>query len=270
MKVVRHREVYDKDTLATFVGLGDLHYGTKNFDDVKFKKFIDWAKVTENLFIFLMGDLGEFINHKDSKRFNPDNIISECLISLGDIINFQVKKICELLEPIKDRIRGTVIGNHEEMIQHHFVDDLYYDICKRLGILEYDLGIGGFIVYDFEHKSGGNVKRLTFNVQHTMSTGRKLGGKSNRLEDLFSQYECDVIMRGHSHDRLAVPFLSHYVSKSAEHKERKRLGIITGSFLKTRKEETTSYADKADYPSKDRGVVIVTFNPNNADLHAMV
>jgi len=270
MRVVNHRLKYNKDTFATFVGLGDLHYGTKNFDQEKFDSFIKWAVKTPDLHLILMGDLGEFINHKDTRRFNPKNIINDCLLNLGDIINFQVSRICELLEPIKDKIDGTVIGNHEEAIQHHFVDDLYYDICKKLGILKYDLGVGGFVTYNFEHKSGGNVKTLVFNIQHTMSTGRKAGGKTNRLEDLFSQYECDIILRGHSHDRIAVPFLSHFVTKSGEHRERKRLGIITGSFLKTRKSETISYADKADYPSKDRGVVIITYRPSNEDLHVML
>jgi len=270
MQVTRHRFQYSGDDEFKFVGVGDMHWGTKNFDKDKWNRFINWALSEEKLFVVLMGDLAEYISHKDSRRFNPANITPECLLHLEDIINFQAEKVIEMLEPLKGKILGTVIGNHEIDITSHFKDNLYYDICKKLDILKYDLGLGGFIICDFEHTAGGNVKRLVFNVQHTHTTGRKMGGKTNRLIDEMTDYEADIIMRAHSHDRVAVPYTLHRVNRVGQYETKKRLGVITGSFLQTRQAGIDSYADRGGYPTKDTGVVIIHYVPIREDLHVML
>lgn len=270
MQVIKHRFQYSGNDEFKFVGVGDMHRGTKNFDKDKWKRFIAWAVKEDKLYAILMGDLGEYISHKDSRRFNPANITPECLLHLDNIINFQADQIVEMLMPIKDKIIATVIGNHEIDIQTHFKDNLYYDICKELGILKYDLGLGGFVVCDFEHRAGGNVKRLVFNVQHTHSTGRKMGGKTNRLIDEMTDYEADIIMRAHSHDRVAVPYTLHRVNKAGKYETKKRFGIITGSFLETRQAGIDSYADRRGYAGKDTGIVIIHYIPIREDLHVLL
>jgi hypothetical protein len=94
--------------------------------------------------------------------------------------------------------------------------------------------------------------------------GRKAGAKVNRIHDMGADFEADVYVMGHTHERGWVPQKPmiglHRSQNKATHRE--RIYGWTGSFMKTVMEGQMSYSEKAGYPPTSLGHIYLTFSPN--------
>lgn len=103
---------------------------------------------------------------------------------------------------------------------------------------------------------------------HGNIAGRKSGNKVNRLEDLIMMFDADVYMLAHGHKKVmhSTSRLSVPTKGKLDLIEDKKVGFMTGSYLKTYQQGVESYAETALYPPSDLGAVCVIIRPENKEL----
>ena len=90
-----------------------------------------------------------------------------------------------------------------------------------------------------------------FDVQHGWQGGRTSGAKINQLEKMLGESDADVVLRGHSHDRVAHIFPSLRISPSRI-REWERVCAHTGSY-KLGRVDTTQREESHDTWEATRG-----------------
>ncbi len=106
--------------------LADVHLGNKYCDTRALKQYLESAKDT---YIIGNGDLIDAIITKDLKRYekHADGTLGD------DIVDEQINRMVEILEPHRERIIGLGTGNHEDTIRRNCGTDPTTRICKALG-----------------------------------------------------------------------------------------------------------------------------------------
>lgn len=182
--------------------LADLHIGDPlcNMSDVNNRI----ARVKEDPYgvCILNGDL-----MNTATKASVSDIYSERLS-----ISEQVDVMTRLLRPIKDKIIGCTIGNHENRIYKQDGIDTMRFIMRDLGIEENYNPEGVLIFLRFGEKRGheqhGPRSRreqhyVIYACHGSGGGGRKVGGKANRLDELADIVDADVYVRSHTHQNLA-------------------------------------------------------------------
>lgn len=117
----------------------------------------------------------------------------------------QMNEICELLDPIKEKILLMNTGNHEARTLRNDGIDVSSCVALRLGLDEKYCREGGVLFVRFGQGNGGGRQghgtkdQFTLYVTHGAGGGRKEGGKINRLADLASIVDTDVYIHSHTH-----------------------------------------------------------------------
>lgn len=195
--------------------LGDFHIGNSCFNEAGLKKIIGMIKRDKNAIAFLMGDYAECINWSD-KRFDLNNIDE-----INNTVEKQYLKVKLLLEPIKDKIKGMLMGNHENTIYKVSGINLVRLLCSDLGIPYLgDVGLAKVKVVNHEYKV------LLF---HGSGSSGTIGGQVNKLVRYASNMEehPDMTFVGHFHrlDSLAQTKLDTNFKRKTKY-----MGL-TGGFL---------------------------------------
>ena len=251
---------------VTIYGIGDLHCGAKGFAEAKFMQDIEMIRADDNAYVILLGDMSECINTKD-KRFDIHAIADRFAHCVDNLAEMQTRYVCEMLMPIREKILGVLRGNHERHILRTCDIDMTDNIAHRLQIT--NLQDSAFIILSISC-GGATTRDYTIYATHGNVAGRKSGGKANRLEDLMSAFEADVYMIGHGHKKLA-----HTSSRLEPHKKankwglkaKKKVGFMTGSYLKSYEIDAGGYAEQMMLPPSDIGVVYVEICPRAGETH---
>lgn len=233
------------------VPAGDLHHGSRNCRLDKFKRLVDWITPRKSTYVILMGDLLDCILPKD-KRFDADDKYAyKTIDTLRD-------ELVTILTPIKERILVMLMGNHE----HHLHQDGYGDPIKYM-CKELDVPYGGYSCYlKLTARPKTHKRPLLLWLHHGWFAGRKRGAKVNNLEDNLAYYDADVYLVGHSHDLWATRKSRIYWGGSRD--------VIfgnTGSFLETATNNTTSYAERANFPPQKLGVLKLIWQPKDGKCY---
>ena len=121
LNVIYERKVPRVDLIP----LGDIHYGADECNEKLFLDTVKWIRRNKLARVILMGDMinagtrysvggGSY-----DDKFNPQE---------------QYDRILEILTPIKDKIWGVHIGNHEERIYDTTSINLGKMMAKELGV----------------------------------------------------------------------------------------------------------------------------------------
>ena len=260
MKVVNFQTfVKSRSTVLFLVPLGDIHYGTVNCDEDKFNEVVQWIKKTPNAYTVIMGDMGEYINLNDP-RFDPCSLTAPCRNHLDNLASFQTEQIIRLLWPIKDRIIGIFEGNHEDLIRRKYHFNPVDVMAERLGApnLTYNAFIRWQITRD-KH----TTDTITIYASHGFGSGRYAGGKVNNLLNLARDFEADIYLVGHVHEKIGIDREKLYCTRHDEPRvqARKKIFAITGCFLKVYEQDSRSYGERKMYPPTPTGVVKIRIEP---------
>ncbi len=197
------------------IGFGDWHIGAKACDLEKIKQDIEWIRENKHARVILMGDMMDCgtKNSVGAGTFDNNMIPQE-----------QFETVLNLLEPIKDKIYGIHMGNHEQRIMNETGVNITKMIAKSLGIryLGYsafsDIRINDihYIIYSNHGSSGAKLP-------HT---------KIKRCLDMSNYADADIYMMGHVH---ALQSLSHNFKrvnlKNKKIDEEKKHFVLTGHYL---------------------------------------
>jgi len=247
------------------VGLGDIHFGSESCDKKKLIRMVEWIRNRPNCFWVGLGDYTENITYRDIRRFQPANIDRDYKISdLQDWTTRCTDDLSKILRPIADRCIGLAQGNHEFDALRNYDHDSTQRLADNLGVKNMGWTCLTRLVFTRLSKGGPLPKlHLTLLTEHSNVTGRKKGNKINRIEDRVSDFAFDIILWGHSHDKVA----SKKTRLSLTEKGRLKLttqeiifGIVP-SFLRTYEIGTTSYGERAGYSPTSLGIVLITIKP---------
>lgn len=257
------------------VGLGDIHLGNAGCDLKKLKEITDWIKSTPRTFWIGTGDYIDCINIADP-RFDPYSIDPAYNIkNLSRLIPQQIEDILTYLRPIKHKCLAMVTGNHEENIRLRYNFDVGYEISKDLKspLLGYD----GWVMLQFTRKTPNQtceksqITTYLIYVSHGFGGARKSGAKVNRLEDVASYMDADIIILGHEHKKIiAPPIIKLTLTKEGKLCYRKQIAVMAGSFLRGYTEGATSYVERKGYSPADLGIVKIMLKPDIKDIHASI
>ena len=170
----------------------DWHIGDNSCDMAAIKRQLEYVREHKNAFVICNGDL-----MNNATKTSVSDSYSEEIPPME-----QLARLCELLEPIKDKILVLTQGNHEARTYRTDGIDLTALVSKQLGIYDRYVREGGVLFLRFGETSSRrhNVpQRYTIYCTHGSGGGRKEGAKAIRLADMASIVDCDIYIHSHTH-----------------------------------------------------------------------
>lgn len=161
--------------------LGDVHLGSKEFDEALFREWIETVKNDPNGVVVIIGDMLNM-----GLRNSKSNVYEETLSPM------EQKELCyELLNPIADKIIAGCSGNHEYRAVKEVGMNPLYDVFCRMRIENRYRENACFIKLTVG-KQGKNPN--TYGVVLTHGSSK---GKDEKWT--YSVDGCDCFISGHTH-----------------------------------------------------------------------
>lgn len=211
MRVVRVKETFKAGETYRVWPISDTHLGAVDVDEDLLRRHVEEIKKDKNARVIFLGDVGDLIDWRD-KRFQagmwPARYV-DAMHAEGGIPSETVAHALEIFEPIRKQIWCWLSGNHERTIRNRMDREIGSEIASQLGV-EY-LGYGGYLRVEWQRESSkakGAEYVSVFDLHHGWQGGRTSGAKVNQLEKHLGESDADLVLRGHSHDRLAHIFPS--------------------------------------------------------------
>jgi predicted phosphodiesterase len=221
MKIIK-RDLGEQFQRIKLLCLSDFHIGDELCNLKLIKEVLNDIKNSPNTFVILNGDL-------------MDNATSS---SVGDTYNAsmtpteQILYLCDLLEPIKDRILCIATGNHEQRTQKNDGVDIIRLVSKQLGIEDRYSNGWWYIYLTLGMCNKHRPVMYTITGVHGYGGGRKNGGKINNLVEMSDKVIADIYVMGHTHTPIMTRnsiFVPDYQHRSLVKKD--KYFLMTNSFL---------------------------------------
>jgi hypothetical protein len=263
--------------------LSDLHVGSAGCAESLIRRDVDRILKDENSFWLGGGDYADFIGYRD-KRFDPNSMADWIKISdLGDIGRKSMSRVRDILWPIRHKCLGLLAGNHETKYQlSHEHDSLHAWLCTELEAP----CLGYCALFDIVFcrtsckaprlvPSNGSQKKTarTFRVfaHHGSGFATTPGGKLNKLISCMDAFDADIYFLGHVHDQVG----RRQVSLGADQKctkltHKERIGVISGSYLRTYTQGVTTYGEMKGYKPVNLGAAYVCVRPSTGEMRGEV
>jgi hypothetical protein len=227
------------------------------------------------------GDYVDYIGYTD-KRFDPDCVSQSVPISaLGHLGTYGMNLVKELFSPIANKCIGLLYGNHElTYMKHKEQSENHIWLCKELGVenLGYCALFDLAFIRDCSYTTPA-LSHVRTNVDRGPDWSRRIflhhgagfattpGGKLNKLLQFMNAFDADIYMCGHVHDQKgqriiqigANPECTKIVAKN-------KIGVISGSYLKTYQEGVTGYGEQKGYSPTVLGSARVFIDPENKEV----
>lgn len=227
-----------------------------------------------------LGDYADFIGYTDAKRFDPDAVADWISVKdLGRLGQRSIERVRQLLLPIKDKCLGLLVGNHERKyeIATQQESQLHGWLCSELGVPM--LGYCCLVDLVFsrapgkahiaKESSGTSSQTFRLFAHHGAGYANTPGGKLNRLIGFMDSFDADIYLAGHTHDRTAKRITSLGANEDCSKlRQRVKVGVISGSYLKTYEETTTTYGEQKAYRPVALGASRVTIKPETREILA--
>jgi len=119
----------------------------------------------------------------------------------------------------------------------------------------------------------GKGRSVTFRVfgHHGAGYAQTPGGKLNRLVQFMQSFVADIYFCGHVHDKVGrrEPALGANAD-CTKIEAYERVGVISGSYLKTYAQGTTTYGEQRGYRPTTLGAATVRINPDKRKVRGEI
>ena len=273
----------------TIWNLADLHVGNRGTAMDCLRR--DIRRIADDPFSFWIGggDYAEYIGLND-KRFDPDCVSEDISVKdMGKLGIALTERVRDLLKPIQHKCMGLLFGNHELQYQRSKQQsELHAWLCTELKVAS--LGYSALLDVSFCRLSrhlrrptiylerprystgnGGRTCSKRFFIHHGAGFAQTPGGKRNRLIQFMDAFQADIYMLGHVHDKKGQRLVT--ITADTDCKKLvavERLGIITGTYLRTYAAGVTGYAEQRGYRPVPIGASFVKIKPETGEMRAEV
>lgn len=183
----------------TIIPLADAHYGSEQFNEVRWHKAIQRIQDDPDCYCVLVGDLID-----NGLKNSITNVYKQTAMP-GE----QKRWLANELSPIKDKILAAVGGNHERRTTREVDSDPLYDVMLFLGIEEVYRQNIAFLAVAFTYETKGEVKSRNlyqFAITHGAGGGMYIGSSANKAERYGQNIDgIDCLIVGHTHKPLTFP-----------------------------------------------------------------
>ena len=195
--------------------LWDIHIGKHNCNELALKKEVAEivkrdAMPERHVRVLLGGDVLNAVSPSDIKRFDFSDV-AEWLLSgkvadikdnLSNMATQEIKRVVEILKPIKHLIVGALEGNHEKALRKRVNQDVQTALCKKLQIS--DLSDEALLRFRFNRRVG--TSSIIIVARHGYGGGRSAGAEPMKLKAMLDEWGCaDVCLSGHTHTFCVLP-----------------------------------------------------------------
>ena len=182
--------------------LGDWHIGDPLCDLVSVAEKLDEIRDNPSAYCILGGDLCDM-----ALRDSIGDVHGARLSPMG-----QVERVVSLIKPVREKVLCMVRGNHENRVYKSTGIDPLAFAASELGLSERYSDTSALMFVQFGHdiKHGG-LMQYTVYVTHGAGSGRKEGGKLQRLADLQNIIDCDIYCHNHTHLPAVFPTCSYRI-----------------------------------------------------------
>lgn len=260
--------------------ISDIHWMAKGCAENDLRR--DLKEIEHDSFSLWIGggDYCDFIGYRD-KRFDPDAIAEWVpLKKLGDLGKYGMEQIRKLFYPIRHKCLGLLLGNHEQKYEVATEHELLNSwLCAELEVpylgysCMFDLVFCRVPSYRGEpalrSEPHGKCESHSFRVfaHHGAGYAQTPGGKLNRLVGFMNAFEADLYFCGHVHDRVAQKEPVLGIDKTGTRiVQRERLGVVSGSYLKTYSQGSTTYGEMKGYRPTSLGAAIAEIHPETRSM----
>lgn len=257
-----------KTRTISLIPIGDTHIGTRACEMNKLKAHLKWIENTPNVYVIGVGDYIDAVNISDP-RFSPSQLpeVDDLREYLCNITKRQAQEFVDLMMPLskQGKIIGLGIGNHELTLSKKYHEDIMYQICGGLNV-KY-LGWSSLTRLRFEFAKG-QTRSVTIYMEHSLKAGRRKGSKVNYIEDKSNDFDADIFIMGHSHDKIATTKTQLYIPKLGDLKlkTKKRVYAVCPSFYNSYQEDCMTYAEIAGYSPTSTGVVRIDIQLKDTEI----
>lgn len=238
-------KVKENKEYAEVVFIGDIHYGSPQFDEDRFTAMVNYC-YEHNIYIFLMGDLIEMAT-RDS--------VGAGVYEQEDNGQSQFEKMVEWLKPLADKnlILGLLNGNHEERVYKSTGINVSKMLARELNTRY--LGDACWSLFKV-----GNQSYAIYSL-HGRTGSRFDGTALLALERISNSFNADLVCMGHAHKLVTSTVLTQRLEYGLV-KEHKKTLLITGSYLKY----DGGYGQALGLPISKLGSPKVKFFANKKDI----
>ncbi len=244
--------------------LADLHLLNKACAESEIDEDVEEIKNDPFSFWIGGGDYAEYIGPRDRKRWDPDAVSEKITVAdLGRLGKRTAEIVRDKFKPIAHKCIGLVYGNHEDnyMIEKS-QQELHSWLCQELGVLN----LGYCALFDIAFVRSGKVKipylsraaptksdsttqyiRRCF-IHHGTGFATTPAGKLNKLLQFMDAFEADIYFCGHVHDQIGKR--QNRITANEDCTKilaQDKIGVISGSYLKTYQQGVTTYGEKKGY-----------------------
>ena len=228
--------------------LSDFHLGDPLFDEEKLQGYIQWIKDNKNAYTFINGDVFDCaIIDSLGNTYEANMTITQAKI-----------KAKNMLMPIKDKIIGLTMGNHERRVWNKTGVDIGFDLAMYLGLEDkYDQkGICGNITI--------NNINYRYYIKHGSGGGRTQSYKMTCLQRMSEiVLNADLYIMSHVHDILTFQLQPLVIKDDIE--TRKQTFVTASSYLKY-----GGYAEDGNYQPAKTGSPRIRLNALKKDIHVSI
>lgn len=302
MKALGFYTIAHKSRLDEFTvwNLSDLHVGARACAEEKIRRDVKKILADPNAVWFGGGDTIDGIAYND-KRFSPSCVAPWIRVKdMGNLGKVCVDRVVDILSPIKHKCLGMMQGNHEaSMMLHTQNAEIHQSLCKGLGVI--DMGYSCIFDIKFcrntktrnkveligwnrpmnhvlnelhgtDRKSySSNTKAFRFYCHHGSGGAVTTGGKLNRLLSFMNMVDADIVMMGHVHEQQGTR--QHIMSANSDCTDiqtKEKIGVVSGSYLKTYHQDSTTYGEIKGYRPTVLGASFVRIRPETRELRGEV
>lgn len=254
MRAVTIQKTFKTGDIFNYYLMSDLHIESPEHDRKLLIKELEYAK-KNNADIFIGGDIFDFINNGDRKRYTPSRNKYE---ELDAVINEAIDEAFEILKPYAKNIKVMLCGNHESsVIKHHSFDPaavLTRELNKLSGVDIKYLGYQGYIRLKYSYAKGKRNFNFDIKAHHGTGGAAEITKGTITINRFMNSHIADLYWSGHTHTKVILPDETQsYMNLDGNICTKSRKGIITAAYVCPVKEVGTTRNGKVNPYNIDYG-----------------
>ena len=230
--IIKKLNISDHPNGITIIPLADAHYGSREFNEVRWHKTIKRIQDDPHCFCVLVGDLLD-----TGLRNSVTNIYEQTCSPRA-----QKEWLMNELKPIAKKILASTEGNHERRARREADSCPLYDVMLAIGCeATYRENIC-FLQIQFCYQFQGKQKQraeFSFAITHGAGGGQYVGSSANKVQNYGMAIDgIDCIITGHTHKPISFPVSKLVFDGHAKTVLQKQFTVVVAS----------SFLDYGGYP----------------------